>query len=448
MMGSFAGNFGPTVGLEQPVGRIPTLGAGPAADTSLPLILSGGEGKNKGAVEISDYGDAEAMESRKRFLVARAAAKGAGRGGAKAKDPKEQLCIGMGAEEGGHKNVAATQTPMVGVRFTPGNKNPFSVELHHGGARFYPGSFARAVPARYLSAVAQTVWHDRVQKAELVLMDQEEAEWADDLELVRKMNAGLYSTIFLRKLAGNHKRMVNIFKKCHELVEADSDHTVQSALCAAAGLEVADGDGKVKGKALKALFAAAAAFGCGAVWSLTAEYTRTNTAGGARSAWKGVTAQVRAAVVKSGSAAAKLCGVTADDLEGLQVCWRDVYSVIRKRQGDKLEAAASIEKRVLKLFGDELDMTDKVVVHQLIHVVVTWNYDSSVFPATKGVGLYMECPKKKGTRGKDKNGDAGKKDEKSEKDEKKGEEVEHSDGEDEDDDTLMLEGSEAGEEFA
>ncbi|CAI7861090.1 unnamed protein product, partial [Closterium sp. NIES-53] len=94
------------------------------------------EGKNEGAVEISDNEDAEAMESRKRFLAARVAAKGAGRGGAKAKDPKEQLCIGTGAEEGGHKNVAATQTPMVGVRFTPGNKNPFSVELHHGGARF------------------------------------------------------------------------------------------------------------------------------------------------------------------------------------------------------------------------------------------------------------------------------------------------------------------------
>ncbi|CAI5512131.1 unnamed protein product [Closterium sp. Naga37s-1] len=166
--------------------------------------------------------------------------------------------------------------------------------------------------------------------------------------------------------------MVNIFKKCRELVEADSDQTVQSALCAAAGLEVVDGDGKVKGKALKTLFAAAAAFGFGAVWSLTAEYTRSNTAGGARSAWKGVTAEV----------------------------------------------------------------------------VVTWNYDSSVFPATKGVGLYMECPKKKGTRGKGKNGDAGKKDEKSEKDEKKGEEAEHSDGEDKDDDTLMLEGSEAGKEFA
>ncbi|CAI5513406.1 unnamed protein product [Closterium sp. Naga37s-1] len=411
VMGSFAGNFGPTAGLEQPAGRIPTLGAGPAADTSLPLILSGGgdsvrqekrtvpqgaegavtipakrakaagkesptavaavkdsgvavarlaiaEGKNEGAVEISDDEDAEAMESRKRFLAARAAAKGAGCGGAKAKDPMEQLCIGTGAEEGGHKN---------------------------------------------------TVWHDRVQRAELVLTDQEEAKWADDLELARKMNAGLYSTLFLWKLAGNYMRMVNIFKKCREIVEVDSDHTVRSALRAAAGLEVADDDGKVKGKAQKTLFAAAVAFGFGDMWSLTAEYTRSNTAGGARSAWKGVTTEVRAAAVKSGSAAAKLCGATADVLEGLQVCWRDVYAVIRKRQGDKLEAAANIEKTVLKLFGDELDMTDKFVVHQLIQ---------------------------------GKNGDAG------EKDEKKGEEAEHSDGKDEDDDTLMMEGSEAGEEFA
>ncbi|CAI5457401.1 unnamed protein product [Closterium sp. Yama58-4] len=214
--------------------------------------------------------------------------------------------------------------------------------------------------------------------------------------------------------------MVNIFKKCRELVEADSDHTVQSALCATAGLEVTDDDGKVKGKAQKTLFAATVAFGIAAVWSLTAEYTRSNTAGGARSAWKGVATEVRRAAVTSGSAVAKLCGASADELEGLQVCWRDVYSVIRKRQGDQLEAAASIEKKVLKLYGEELDMTDKVVVHQLVQ----------------------------GTRGKGKNGDAGEKDGKSEKYEKKGEEAEHSDGEDEDDDTLMVEGSEGGKDFA
>ncbi|CAI5496791.1 unnamed protein product [Closterium sp. Naga37s-1] len=277
---------------------------------------------------------------------------------------------------------------MVGVRFTPGNKNPFSVELHHGGVRYYLGSFSRTTPARYLSAVAQTVWHDRVQSREL------------------------------------------------------------SALCAAVGLEVADDDAKVKGKEQKTLFAAAVAFAFATVWSLTAEYARCNTASGARSAWKRVTAEVRAAAVKSGSAAAKLCRASADQLEGLEVCWRDVCLDIRKHQGDQLEAAASIQKRVLKLYGEELDMTDKVVVHQLIQVVVDWNYGSSVFPATKGVGLYMEYPKKKGTRGKGKNGGAGEKDGKSDMDERKGEEAEHSDGEDVDDDTLMVEGSEGGEEFA
>ncbi|CAI7738082.1 unnamed protein product [Closterium sp. NIES-53] len=115
VMGSFTCNFGPTSGPEQLAGRIPTPGAGPAADTSLPLILSGGgdsvrqekctvpqgaegeagnhakraktagkyssiagasvkdggvaitrlafaEGKNEGAVEISDDEDAEAMD--------------------------------------------------------------------------------------------------------------------------------------------------------------------------------------------------------------------------------------------------------------------------------------------------------------------------------------------------------------------------------------------------
>ncbi|CAI6012776.1 unnamed protein product [Closterium sp. NIES-65] len=214
VMGSFAGYSGPTAGPEQPAGRIPTPGAGPAADTNLPLILSGGgesarqekctvpqgsegkaryrakrskaagkdsstagaavkddgvaaarlafaEGKNEGTVKISDDEDAEAMDSQKKFFAAWAAAKAAGRGIAKAKDLKEQLCIGKGAEHGGHKNVAATQTPMVGVRFTPGNKNSFLIELHHDGARFYLGSFARAVSARYLSAVAQTMWHDQ-----------------------------------------------------------------------------------------------------------------------------------------------------------------------------------------------------------------------------------------------------------------------------------------------
>ncbi|CAI5496790.1 unnamed protein product [Closterium sp. Naga37s-1] len=157
VMGSFAGNLGPTTCPEQPAGRIPTLPAAPAGVTSLPLILSGGgesarqekrpvpqaaEGeattgrvkklkaagkdsstaaaavkdggvaaarlaiagsKNEGAVVISDDEDAEALESRKRFLAARAAVKGAGRGGAMAKDPKDQLCIGTGAVEGGHK---------------------------------------------------------------------------------------------------------------------------------------------------------------------------------------------------------------------------------------------------------------------------------------------------------------------------------------------------------
>ncbi|CAI5984423.1 unnamed protein product [Closterium sp. NIES-65] len=386
--------------------------------------------KNEGAVVISDDEDAEALESRKRFLAARAAVKGAGRGGAMAKDPKDQLCIGTGVVEGGHKNVAATQTAMVGVRFTPGNKNPFSVELHHGGVRYYLGSFSRTTLARYLSAVAQTMWHGRVQSRELVLSNKEESDWAENLDLARKMTAGLCSNHFLRKLAGNHKRMLNIFKTCRELVEADSDNTVQSALCAAVGLEVAEDDAKVKGKEQKTLFAAAVAFAFAAVWSLTAEYARCNTAGGARSAWKRVTVEVRAAAVKSGSAAAKLCRASVDQLEGLEVCWRDVCSDIRKHQGDQLGATASIQKRVLKLYGEELDMTDKVVVHQLIQVVVDWNYGSSVFLATKGVGLYMEYPKKKGTRGKGKNGDAGEKDGKSDMDERKGEEAEHSDGED------------------
>ncbi|CAI5992926.1 unnamed protein product [Closterium sp. NIES-64] len=484
VMGSFAGNLGPTTCPEQPAGRIPKLPAAPAGVTSLPLILSGGgesarqekrpvpqaaEGeattgrvkklkaagkdsstaaaavkdcgvaaarlaiagsKNEGAVVISDDEDAEALESRKRFLAARAAVKGAGRGGAMAKDPKDQLCIGTGVVEGGHKNVAATQTAMVGVRFTPGNKNPFSVELHHGGVRYYLGSFSRTTLARYLSAVAQTMWHGRVQSRELVLSNKEESDWAENLDLARKMTAGLCSNHFLRKLAGNHKRMLNIFKTCRELVEADSDNTVQSALCAAVGLEVAEDDAKVKGKEQKTLFAAAVAFAFAAVWSLTAEYARCNTAGGARSAWKRVTVEVRAAAVKSGSAAAKLCRPSVDQLEGLEVCWRDVCSDIRKHQGDQLGATASIQKRVLKLYGEELDMTDKVVVHQLIQVVVDWNYGSSVFLATKGVGLYMEYPKKKGTRGKGKNGDAGEKDGKSDMDERKGEEAEHSDGED------------------
>ncbi|CAI5497684.1 unnamed protein product [Closterium sp. Naga37s-1] len=293
-MGNIGGNAGPIADPVHSAGRDPKVGAGAAGDECLPLMLAGGgepvrhekrsvpqgaegeasnrakkvksaagittagpkeaappviaskdavvafgrlaiaaAGTNEGADESVGDEEAEARDARRKYLAARAAAKGAGRG----------------AEGGASKSAEIIQTPMVGVRVIPGQKNPFAVELHHGGERFYLGTFPRAGPARYLSAVAQTVWHDCVQKSELVLTDQEEEEWTLDLDLARKMTAGLYAVIFIRKLTANHKRMLNIFKTTRGFLDSKVKPTVESAICVAIGLEAADDETGVKGKA-------------------------------------------------------------------------------------------------------------------------------------------------------------------------------------------------------
>ncbi|CAI5475957.1 unnamed protein product [Closterium sp. Yama58-4] len=331
MMGNIGGNDGPTTDPVHSADRDPKVGAGAAGDVSLPLMLAGGgepvrhdkrsvphvaEGeasnrakKAKSAGGITSAGpkeaapevaatkdavvasgrpataaagtkedaeesvgdeEAEAREARSNYLAARAAAKGAVRG----------------AEGRDSKSAEIKQTPMVGVHFTPGQKKPFSVELHHGGERFYLGSFSHAGPARYLSAVAQTVWHDRVQSSELVLTDKEEEEWTSDLDLARKMTAGLYAIIFsgnlplitretspfrgcfrrsiqpwvVTLLSECSRRMLNIFKTSRGFLDSKVKPTVESVMCAAIGLEAADDETAVKGKAQKALYAGALAF--------------------------------------------------------------------------------------------------------------------------------------------------------------------------------------------
>ncbi|CAI5506511.1 unnamed protein product [Closterium sp. Naga37s-1] len=234
VMGNIGRNAGSTADPVHSAGRDPKLGAGAAGDASLPLMLAGGgepvrhdkrsvpqvaegeasnrakkvksaggitsagpkeaapgvaaskdvvvassrlaigtKGTNEGAEDSVGDEEDKAREAWRKYLAARAAAKGAG----------------PGAEVGNPKSAEIVQTPMVGVRFNPGQKNPFWVELHHGGERFYLGSFSRAGSARYQYAVASTIWHDRVQKSELVLTDLKEEEWTLGLDLARKMTA-------------------------------------------------------------------------------------------------------------------------------------------------------------------------------------------------------------------------------------------------------------------
>ncbi|CAI5509787.1 unnamed protein product [Closterium sp. Naga37s-1] len=416
----------------------PKAAAPDVAATKDAVVASGrpaiaAAGTKEGAEESVGDEEAGAREARRKYLAARAAVKGAVRG----------------AEGGDSKGAEIKQTPMVGVRFNPAQKNPFSVELHHGGERFYLGSFSRAGPARYLSAVAQTVWHDRVQRSELMLTDQEEEEWTPDLDLARKMTAGLYAIIFIRKLAANHKRLLNIFKTARVFLDSKVKPTVDSAICAAIGLEAADDEpARVKGKAQKALYAGALAFGCAAMWSFTSAFNRSNTTGGAKTAFEWVTAEHRAAALQSASAAAKLCGASADDLSCLEACWADVYATIRKRQDEQMLSSASVEKSVLSVYADQEDKTVHVCVPLLVEVVANWNYDGSAWPSSKGVGLYLECEKarqsakKRGTRGKGKKGEA------VEKVGKKGEEGENDAEDDDENDTIMLCASESNEELA
>ncbi|CAI7851477.1 unnamed protein product [Closterium sp. NIES-54] len=167
VMGSIGGNVGPIAHPAHSAGREPKLGAGAAGDECLPWMLTGGvervhhekrsvsqgaegeasnrakkvksaggitnagpkeaapvvaalkdvfvafgrlaiavEGTNEGA---QDDEEAEARDAQRKYLAARAAVKGAGRG----------------AEGGTSKSAEIIQTPMVGIRVNPGQKNPF-----------------------------------------------------------------------------------------------------------------------------------------------------------------------------------------------------------------------------------------------------------------------------------------------------------------------------------
>ncbi|CAI7881621.1 unnamed protein product [Closterium sp. NIES-53] len=236
VMGSIGGNVGPIAHPAHSAGREPKLGAGAAGDECLPWMLTGGvERVHHEKRSVSQGAEGEASNRAKKVKSA---------GGITNAGPKEAAPV-----------VAALKDVFVAF-----GRLAIAVEGTNEGAQDDEEAEARDAQRKYLAARAavkgagrgaeggtsksaeiiqtpMTMWHDRMQKSELVLTDQEEEEWTLDLDLARKMTAGLYAV----------------------------KPTVESAICAAIGLEAADNETAVKGKAQKALYADALAFGCAAM---------------------------------------------------------------------------------------------------------------------------------------------------------------------------------------